>query len=125
MGLDPPCSKRDRLPLPLQFSGSSSRTVLLTLPDIPLRTTSFSVEDRWLLWSRIDLYPDRLELLGWALDGRHHRRIPLEQIEETDYGNQRLLLDLTDDERVALRLEEPARWARFIQTHREVRDASS
>jgi hypothetical protein len=94
--------------------------MLLALPDVPLCTTSFDVEDRWLLWARVQLYHDRLVLTGWSLSGRHVRQIPLSQIEETAYGKRRLRLDLEDEEEVTLLIAEAGRWARLIAAQRYV-----
>lgn len=72
----------------------------------------------------MQMYPDRLELTGWSITGRHRRHIPLDQVEEIDHANGQLLLDLTDGERVSLIVDEAARWASFIQAHRRVRGDS-
>lgn len=98
--------------------------MLLALPDVPLRTTPFDVEDRWLLGAWMRMYPDRLVLAAWSFTGRLRRAIPLDQIAEVDHTDERLQLDVVEGERVALLVDEPARWARFIQAHRNVRDSS-
>lgn len=95
--------------------------MLLSLPDVPLLSGSFALADRWLLWSRAQVYPDRVILAGWSFAGRHRRRIPMERIDHIDHDEGRLRLHLQSGERIALIIEEAARWARFIKVHREVR----
>jgi hypothetical protein len=97
--------------------------MLLVLPDVPLRSDAYGLEDRWLLWSRVQLYPDRLELRGWSLVGRHSRDIALGQIEEAVHEEGRLRLALEEGEEVVLRVEEAERWARFIRAQCSVREA--
>jgi hypothetical protein len=96
--------------------------MLLTLPNVPLRSASFALEDRWLIWARVRMYPDRLVLTAWSLTGRDHRQIPLDQVEETDHEDRCLRIALTDGEQVSLIVDEAARWARFIQAHCELQD---
>ena len=96
--------------------------MLLTLPDVPLLSAPFSLDDRWLLWSRIQMYPDRLILAGWSFSGRHRRTIALERIDRVDYGDGRMRLRLESGETVALIMPEAARWAQFIQLQQDVYD---
>jgi hypothetical protein len=92
-----------------------------SLPDVPLRSGSFALEDRWLLWARVQLYPDRLELTGWSLAGWHQREIPLERVAVVDHEDDRLQLGLQSGETVSLLLEDPGRWAEFVRTQDRVR----
>lgn len=94
--------------------------MLPSLPDVPLLSTSFGLEDRWLLWSRLRLYPDRLELRGWAVLGRIRRRIPLQRVERTDHEDGRLLLGLKSGTQLRLAVEEAERWAEFVSTQRAI-----
>jgi len=94
--------------------------VLLAIPDVPLLSAPFALDDRWLLWSRIQMYPDRLILAGWSFGGRHRRKIALERIDRIDYGNGRLRLRLQNGERVRLIMSEAARWAQFIRLQKDV-----
>lgn len=92
-----------------------------SLTDVPLRAASFTLEDRWLLWSRVRLYADRVELVGWSLTGRYHRVIPLEHIEEAKHADGDLVLRRAEGPPLRLQLEAPKRWATAIATHRDVR----
>jgi len=94
--------------------------MLLNLPDVPLRSGTFDLEDRCLLWSRLKVYPDRLELVGWSLAGRYERGISLDRIDEADHEERRLRLALENGEEVALIVDEAARWANFIAAQRDV-----
>lgn len=94
--------------------------MLLSLPDVPLLSASFALDDRWLLWSRVRIYPDRLTLTGWSLAGRHRRRIPLSRIDRIRHDEERLRLHLQSDEQVTLVMDEAARWAQFLRSHRSV-----
>jgi hypothetical protein len=98
--------------------------VLRSLPDVPLGSTAFGLENRWLLWSRLRLYPDRLELRGWALLGRVRRRIRLGHVHRTDHEEGWLLLRLDGGEQVRLAVDEAEHWAELVSSQREVyRDA--
>lgn len=94
--------------------------MLLSLPDVPLSSTSFGLEDRWLVWSRLRLYPDRLELRGWSLDGRIQRRVWLQEVKRTDHEDGRLLLRLESGTRLRLAVDEAERWADFVASQREI-----
>lgn len=111
--------------IPAPSADEWSQPMLLSLPDVPLRSTSFGLGDRWLIWARMRMYPNRLVLVGWSLAGRHRRAIPLDHVAETDYADGRLLLDLRDGERMALRVEEPVRWARLIRAQGNLYDSRS
>ena len=69
-----------------------------------------------LLWARVRLYPDRLELSGWQMRGRYFRRILLQQVLQSDATTaDSLLLWLSDGETVRLRVKEALRWKRAIE----------
>jgi hypothetical protein len=95
--------------------------MLLSLPDVPLRTTSFDVADRWLLWARMRMYPNRLVLVGWSLTGRYRRAISLDQIAAVDHTDDHLRLDVQGEGQVRIGVEEPVRWARLIRAQCNVR----
>jgi hypothetical protein len=95
--------------------------VIPALPDVPLISASFGLEDRWLLWSRVRLYPDRLVLRAWSIRGRLRRQVCLREVEGTDHQDGWLLLDLEGDERMRLAVEEAPRWAEFVASQREIR----
>jgi len=75
----------------------------------------FRFRDPALLCARVRLYPDRLELSGWQMKGRYHRRIPLQQVLQADALNaDSLLLWLSNGETVRLRVEGALRWKQAI-----------
>lgn len=93
----------------------------MPLPDVALRTAPFALEDRWLLWSQARLYADRLVLTGWSLTGRYRRAIPLEQIDEPEVAEGRLVLILVEEASLEIRVESPEDWASAITTYRDLR----
>ncbi len=99
--------------------------MLLALSDIPLRSASFSLENRWLLWSKARLYADRLVLSGWGLWERYWRQIPLDDIEKVERDEMQLLLHLEDGTDIAIHLNRAERWLTAIQVHREVQQQRS
>ncbi len=90
--------------------------------DIPLRTAPFELEDRWLLWSRAQLYADRLTLTGWFLWGRYHRSVPLDRINDVEATDRHLVLSLADGSSLRVLMDAPEQWASAITTHRDVRE---
>lgn len=97
-----------------------SGNVILQMSDAPLLSAPFGLEDRWLLWSKLRLYPDRLELRGWTFTGRFRRHIRLERVTRTDHEDGHLLLYLQRGERIRLVVEEARRWAEFVSSQREI-----
>ena len=68
-----------------------------------------------LLWARVRLYKDRLELSGWQMQGRYVRRIPLQQVLQADVLKaDSLLLWLSNGETVRLRVQGALRWKQAI-----------
>lgn len=96
--------------------------MLLTLPDVPLRTASFSLEDRYLLWSRARLYADRLTLHGIGLWQQFWRDIPLSEIERIDRDGQLLVVRVRDEQQISFLLNEPKQWKTAIQMNQKVYD---
>lgn len=83
--------------------------------DAALRTGRFRFRHPALLFARVRLYPDRLELTGWHLRGPYRRRIPLRQILQADAMSQdNLLLWLSDGETVRLHLGRAPQWQAAI-----------
>ena len=89
-------------------------------PDVPLRSASFTLEDRWLLWSRARLYTDRMELTGWGLGGRYHRSISLGRIGAVELIEDGLILHLTDGSALRIGIDTPREWADALTTYRDV-----
>jgi hypothetical protein len=95
--------------------------VLLTVHDVPVRVASFTLEERFFLWSRVRLYADRAELVGWSFSGRYHRVVPLGTIEEAKAPGDDLVLVLAGQRSLRIGIDAPERWAAAIATHRDVR----
>lgn len=90
------------------------------LSDVPLRSSSFTLKNRRLLWARARLYVDRLELTGWSLSGRYHRCIPLSSVDEIERAETHLVLHLIDGSSHQLGIEALEEWATAITTTRDV-----
>jgi hypothetical protein len=86
----------------------------------------FRFRDPALLFAHVRLYEDRLELTGWRIKGRFHRRIPLQQVLQGDALNtDSLLLWLSNGETVRLRVRQSLRWKQAIgRQQRLLRGAS-
>jgi hypothetical protein len=104
------------------FGFSLLPLVISSLSDVPVRTAPFTLEDRWLLWSRVRLYADQVELVGWSPTGRYHRDIPLERIEEAEAIGEALVLKLAEEDAIRIRIDAAEQWASAIATYRDVRE---
>lgn len=81
----------------------------------PVRTSRFRFRDPLLLFTRLRLYPDRLELGGWHFLGRYRRAVALAHILQADAaGDDGLLLWLSDGEVLRLRVEGAPAWQAAI-----------
>lgn len=98
--------------------------MLLAHHDASLRTATFTLEDRWLLWPRARLYADRVELTGWSLGERYRRSIPLASVEEAEATGRHLVLHLADGSSVQIEMDTPEQWASAIATYRDVREGT-
>ena len=98
--------------------------MFFTLSNVPLRSISFGLEDRRLLWSRVRVYADRIVMTAWSLAGRHHRELPLSRIEDIAADDGRVYIDLETGERVVLILDDAQRWASFVRDQRNLREHS-
>ena len=94
--------------------------VCAAFSNIPVQTGSFALEGRWLIWSRVTLYPDRLCLEAWGFTGRFYRDIPLAQIDAAVAEEHRLILYRENEDPLALTLRRSGRWARSINAHRDL-----
>ena len=84
-------------------------------PDPALMLDSFSFAHPMLLFARVRLYDDRLELTGWRLWEHYRHRIPLARILKVDAPSaNELLLWMADGRTLRLRLDEAQRWRRAI-----------
>jgi hypothetical protein len=84
-----------------------------------LFTSSFRYPDRTLVWSKMALLEDRLELSGWGWRGRHHRVLPLEDIVGVQWwtgkGSANLRIRLKERAHVKLFVEAAGLWKHRIQ----------
>jgi hypothetical protein len=60
-------------------------------------------------------------LTGWSLTGRYRRAVPLEQIDELEVAEGRLVLTLVEEASLEIRVESPEDWASAITTYRDLR----
>lgn len=97
--------------------------VLLALNDVPLRTASFSLADRWLVWTEARLYANRLVLTGWGLWERYWHPIPFEAIERVEHTNASLIIHRKGAPALRLHLDAARRWHTAIEAHRAVYDS--
>ena len=91
---------------------------MLALPDSPktIRKSHFSFREPTLLFARVRLHPEALDLRGWHLRGLYRRQIPLGEILQVDVtSNGRLLLWLTSGEPVRLHLDDAMGWKEAIE----------
>jgi hypothetical protein len=76
----------------------------------------FDFQSPALEFSRARLYADRLELSGWRLIGRYHRRIPLGSVLQVDALNDSaLVIWLSVGETIRLRVNRASSWKRQIE----------
>jgi len=94
-----------------------------TLTDVPLRTASFSLADRWLVWTEARLYANRLVLTGWGLWERYWHPIPFETIAQVKHENDSIIVHQTDGRVLQLHMSSARRWHTAIEAHRAVYDA--
>ena len=85
-------------------------------PRDTLLSGRFRFRNPSLLWARVRLYGDRLELSGWHTRGRYLRRIPLQHVLQVDAPDaDSLILWLSDGKTLRLRVREAPRWKRAIE----------
>lgn len=80
----------------------------------PLRSGRFSFQRPTLIWPRLHLYPDRLELSGWRWFGRYRRPIPFRRILQVDTTNGALVVWLMDGQALRLSVEDAAGWREAV-----------
>ena len=89
---------------------SSSDTIL---------SSSFRYADQRFLWSRMQLYEDRIEFRGLSWTGLHRRTLPLERIKDqrwwTGGGNVNYALLLDDDERIYVHVKSAGLWKHEVE----------
>jgi deoxyribodipyrimidine photolyase-like uncharacterized protein len=90
-------------------------------PSGTVLSTRFQFRDPVLLWARMRLYADRLELKGWRVRGRYSRQIRLQQVLQADAtSDDSLLLWLSTGETVRFRVREAPRWKRTIEEQKRL-----
>jgi hypothetical protein len=95
-----------------------------TVPhETPILSAPFQPQDRWLLWPRIRLYVDRLELTQWWGWRSAWREVPLDRLARVEaLGPETLRIRPRDHEPLALEIEDARRWARVIRAFRACAD---
>ncbi len=85
-------------------------------PERAQHVDRFSFSTPWLLFARVRLFADRLELTGWHLQGHYRRDILIARILQVDaLENDRLLLWLFSGETVRLRIKQARQWKVAIE----------
>jgi hypothetical protein len=76
----------------------------------------FDFQSPALAFPKARLYADRLELSGWRLTGRFHRRIPLRSVLQVDTLNDSaLVIWLSVGETIRLRVNQASNWKMHIE----------
>jgi hypothetical protein len=98
---------------------SFRRPEMASTPDsaTPLRSGRFTFQRPVLLWPRLHLYPDYLELSGWRWLERYRRSIPFAHILQVDTTNGTLVLWLMDGRALRLSVADATGWREAIDAH--------
>jgi hypothetical protein len=86
-------------------------------PSASLRSGRFTFQRPVLLWPRLHLYADRLELTGWRWSGRYRQSIPLVHILQVDTTDGALVVWLMDGRALRLSVADPMGWREAIDAH--------
>jgi len=107
----------------LSSAGTNNEiTSKMSPPERVLRTDRFSFNNPPLLFARVRLFADRLELTGWHLWGRYRRDIRLRGILQVDaLEHDRLLLWLASGETVRIRVRQARQWKETIEKQKDGR----
>ena len=83
-----------------------------------LRQSRFRFGSPALLFAKIRLYEGHIDLSGWQLHGRYHRRIGLRQILHIDVlREETMVLWLTSGEVLRLKIEQAVLWKAEMEVH--------
>ena len=89
---------------------------------IELLSTAFRYPAQRLFFARAHLYFDRIELVGWTLEGRQVRQIQRSQVERIEWdvmargaSNPNVVFHLADGQQIGLRLDEVHRWQDMLE----------
>ena len=81
----------------------------------PLLASRFRFSGPRLLFARVRLFADRIELSGWHRHGRYRQEIALRQILQADVSREGgLLLWLSNGKTLRLQVPEAQRWKEMI-----------
>lgn len=88
----------------------------MSIPERAQRTDRFSFSNPALLFARLRLFADRLELTGWHLQGRYRRSIRIRHILQADaLANDHLVLWLSSGETVRIQIRRAEQWKAAIE----------
>lgn len=83
-----------------------------------LRQSRFTFGSPALLFAKIRLYEGHVDLSGWQLNGRYHRRIGLRQILHIDVlREETMVLWLTSGEALRLQIKQAVLWKAEMEVH--------
>lgn len=93
----------------------------------PIQSAPYRAPERWMLWPRLQLYVDRLELTEWWGRRRVWCHLPLDALERVHVPAPRRLRLRTSERRsdctpLTLTLDEAEQWARAIRAFRACLD---
>ena len=76
----------------------------------------FSFSNPPLLFARVRLFAERLELTGWHMQGRYRRDILIQHILQIDaLGTDSLVLWLSSGETVRIRIRRARQWKEAVE----------
>jgi hypothetical protein len=99
----------------------------MTPSEPPVLSAPFRTDDRWMLWPRLHLHIDRLNLTEWWGRRRVWCHLPLPAIQQVECRTPTRLRVRTRAARddcapVTLRVDEAERWASTIRAFRACLD---
>jgi len=93
----------------------------MTAVDTPVLESAFGLENQWLLWSRLRLYPDRLMLCYWKGLSLRRQCVRLTRVDRVEQPTaDRLRLRLDDDQTLRLHVDSAGEWREMIVAYRDV-----
>ncbi|MGI9173765.1 MAG: hypothetical protein ACR2GR_00395 [Rhodothermales bacterium] len=89
---------------------------------IELLSTSFRYPAKWLFFARARLYFDRIELVGWTLEGKQVTQIQRSNVERIEWdvmargaSNPNVVFHLEGDRQIGLCLDQVHRWQDMLE----------
>lgn len=107
----------------------------MTSKEPPILSAPFQTHDRWLLWPRLQLYVDRIDLTEWWGRRRVWCRLPLDAVARVEARTSTTLVVRAHEEvareggasdcvPITIEVDEASRWAQSIRAFRSCIDDS-